>query len=148
MTQAGVPLIDIRNLRKQVIGPSPLRVRKFQLDHADRIALFGLDATGVEAFVHLLTGALLPDEGDVLIARHTPRAFSTAAEWLRSLDRFGFVPSRAVFLEPLPLISNLAVPLTLAIDLLPDDVRRRITTLAQEVALEQRLEDPLSALNA
>jgi hypothetical protein len=40
-------------------------------------------------FVHLVTGAALPDEGVVSIAGRDTRAISTDTEWLRSLDQFG-----------------------------------------------------------
>src|SRR5206468_8644925 len=96
------------------------------LDDHDAVALFGLDRLAAEAFVHLLTGALVPDRGDVLVGGRNTREIATDADWLRSLDRFGLVTERAVLLEGMPVSANLALPLTLAVDPLSDEMRARV----------------------
>jgi len=143
------PLIDIAGLVKHYPGQRPLRIARFTLGRLDRIVLSGLDAGGAEGFVLLVTGASVPDAGDVVVAGRSTRDIATDAEWLRSLDRFGLVTARAVLIEKLPTAANMALPLTLAIDPVSDDVRRRIEALAEEVELPRpRLDAPAGALTA
>jgi phospholipid/cholesterol/gamma-HCH transport system ATP-binding protein len=67
-------------------------------------------------------------------------------EWLSSLDRFGIVSERGVLLEGSTVIQNLALPFTLEIDPVPDDVRRQAMALGIDCDipydwLEQRVAD-------
>ena len=55
------------------------------------MTLSGLDAHAAEMFMHLITGASVPDEGAVVVAGHDTRTIATDTEWLASLDRFGIV---------------------------------------------------------
>src|SRR6185436_1678093 len=72
-----------------------------------------------------------------------------ADEWLASLDRFGIVSDRAVLLEGAPLLQNLALPFTLAIDPVPDDVRERVVALARECGIDpDRLDQIAGEANA
>ena len=84
-------------------------------------------------FVHLVTGAALPDEGHVRVAGRDTREIATDTEWLKSLDRFGIVTHRAVLLDGLSVAANLALPLTVSIDPMPDDVRMRVERLANDI---------------
>jgi ABC-type lipoprotein export system ATPase subunit len=107
----------------------------------DRITLTGLDPAGAELFVNLVTGAALPDDGDVIVAGRNTRDIATDTEWLTSLDRFGIVTERSVLLEGLSAACNVALPLTLSIDPIPDDIRRQVDALGDEVRLSrERLE--------
>ena len=63
-----------------------------------------------------MTGASLPDEGDVRVFGRSTAAVSDGDEWLASLDRFGIVSERAVLLEGATLMQNLALPFALDID--------------------------------
>lgn len=129
------PLVEIEAVVKAVAGPQPLRITRFRVERGDRYTLSGFDAGAAEAFVHLVTGAMLPDEGDVRITGASTRAITTDTAWLESLDRFGLVSARAVLIEKLTIADNLALPLTLAIDPIPDDVRPKVERLADEVGL-------------
>src|SRR6185295_19548033 len=94
----------------------PLRIATLTVRRGDHLAIQGLDARAAEAFSLLVTGAMLPDEGDIRVAGRSTRDIGTDTEWLASLDRFGMVTDRAVLIDGLSLAANLALPLTLAID--------------------------------
>lgn len=146
MTEA--PLLEIAGLVKQYQGLRPLRLARLQVARGDRLALAGFDAGAAEAFVLLVTGAAVPDEGNILVAGHNTRDIATDTEWLLSLDRFGIVTARAVLIEALPVAANMALPMTLSIDPVPDEVQRRINALAREVELsDERLPAPASTLS-
>ena len=128
-------VIEIAGLRKHYHGLRPLRVDRFVLYPSDRVVISGFDAAAAEVFQHLVTGASLPDEGDVRVFGKNTREIATDTEWLASLDRFGLITARAVLLESMPLCSNLALPFTVAIDPIPADVLARVERLADEVGL-------------
>ncbi len=99
------------------------------------MALLGFDQPTAEVFVNLATGATLPDAGEVSIFGRPPRAIDDSADWLATVDRFGIVSERAVLLDALTVIQNLAMPFTLEIEPPPDEVRLRAEALAREVGL-------------
>ncbi len=129
------PLIEVDGIVKSYGGSQPLRVQTLRLDAGDRFTLAGFDAGAAETLIHLITGAALPDEGDVRIAGASTREIATDTAWLASLDRFGLVTERAVLIDKLTLADNLALPLTLSIDPVPDAVRPQVEQLATEVGL-------------
>lgn len=129
------PLFEIAGLRKNYGGLRPLRVNALRVAAGERLTLQGLDAEAAEMLVLLVTGASVPDEGEVRIAGRDTRAIATDTDWLVSLDLFGMVTSRAVLLDSLPLESNLALPLTLSIDPVAPDVRATVAALAEEAGL-------------
>jgi predicted ABC-type transport system involved in lysophospholipase L1 biosynthesis ATPase subunit len=129
------PLVEIAGVVKSSAFPTPLRVRSLRVGAGERYTLTGFDAAAAETFVHLITGAALPDEGDVRVAGTSTRDIATDTAWLDSLDRFGLVTERAVLLEKLTIADNLALPITLAIDPIPDSVRPQVEQLADEVGL-------------
>jgi ABC-type lipoprotein export system ATPase subunit len=103
----------------------------------------GLDAGAAEALVHLITGAALPDQGDVRLGGRRTQDVGTDMEWLTSLDRFGIVTERAFLLDGLSLAANLALPLTLDIDPIGPETRARVEVLARSVGLDlARLDQP------
>jgi ABC-type lipoprotein export system ATPase subunit len=99
--------------------------------------------------VNLVTGASVPDEGDVLVLGRSTAAISDGEEWLASLDRFGIVSPRAVLLDSATLLQNLAMPFTLDIEPVQPDVAGRVVQLAREAGIEERwLGRPVAALDA
>jgi ABC-type lipoprotein export system ATPase subunit len=85
--------------------------------------------------VNLVTGAALPDEGTITVNGSPTSAVTDGDAWLASLDRFGIVSERAVMLDGSTFLQNLALPLSLAIDAIPADVKRRAEVLATEAGL-------------
>lgn len=142
-------LIDVTGVRKHYGGLRPLRINTLQVQLAERITLRGLDAHAAEMLSLLVTGAALPDEGAITVAGRDTRDIATDTEWLVSLDLFGLVTNRAVLLDTLTLEANLALPFTLSIDPIPEEVRRAVATLADEVGLgRERLSASVQSLSA
>jgi ABC-type transporter Mla maintaining outer membrane lipid asymmetry ATPase subunit MlaF len=143
------PLIDLSGVVKRGPGLGPLRIESLVVQRGDRIALEGLDATAAEVFLNLVTGAALSDEGTVSVAGADTRSIATDTEWLKSLDRFGIVTDRAVLVGQLSVAANIALPITLAIDPLPDEVRAQVEELAAAVGLKTSgLAGPAGSLDA
>ena len=143
------PAIEIVGLSKRYHALRPLRIARWSVALGECLAVSGFDEAAAELFVNLLTGASVPDEGDVRIDGKNTREIGTDTEWLASLDRFGLVTARAVLLDSLPVEANLALPLTMAIDPLAEAVRARVEALADEVGLSRaRLQEAASTLGA
>ena len=144
---SGTPLIELRGVVKAYQALRPLRIAEMAISAADRLALSGLDAGAAEMFVHLVTGASVPDEGSVKVAGRDTRDIATDTEWLTSLDRFGIVTHRAVLLDGMSVAANLALPITIAIDPLSEEIRARVEKDARDVGLEPAvLDTPVGGL--
>jgi ABC-type transporter Mla maintaining outer membrane lipid asymmetry ATPase subunit MlaF len=113
----------------------PLRIEKLTLAEGELVAVLGLDLPMAETLVNLVTGATLPDRGEVSIFGRPTTAIDDSTDWLSVVDRFGIVTERAVLLDSLSVIQNLAIPFTLEIDPPPGDVHDRVVLLAREVGL-------------
>ena len=148
--QAGTPVVvELRNVVKNFQSLRPLRIRHLDIRHDDALGLLGFDEPMAEVFVNLLTAASLPDEGDVLVFGEPTASVSSHATWMALLDRFGLVSRRSVLLDQLTAEQNLAIPFTLAVESLSDDVRRDVRVLADEVGLpSSHLSRPLVELPA
>jgi predicted ABC-type transport system involved in lysophospholipase L1 biosynthesis ATPase subunit len=143
------PLIDIAGLVKQYQGLRPLRISRLRVSRGECLAIAGLDAGAAEAFVLLVTGASVPDAGEIHVAGRNTREIATDTEWLLSLDRFGIVTARAVLIGALPIAANLALPMTLSIEPMSGETERRVEQLASEVGLPgARLGEAASTLSA
>jgi predicted ABC-type transport system involved in lysophospholipase L1 biosynthesis ATPase subunit len=142
-------LIELVGVVKGGPGLGPLRIEKLVVHRGDRVALEGLDATAAEVLLNLVTGAALADEGTVSVAGADTRSIATDTEWLKSLDRFGIVTDRAVLVGALSVAANIALPITLSIDPLADDVRAQVGQLAADAGLPAaRLGDAAGSLDA
>ena len=135
MTSPQRSILEIRGLVKDYRGLRPLRIVTLAIAPGERVALSGLDAASAEVLVNLVTGASLPDQGEVLVDGVSTAAIATGDAWLAWLDRFGIVSERAVLLEGSTLLQNLALPFTIDIDAILPDVKRRIESLAGDVGL-------------
>jgi ABC-type lipoprotein export system ATPase subunit len=138
----------IANLRKAYNGLRPLRVNHLSIEAGERVALSGLDAGAAEVLVNLVTGASIPDEGEVIVLGRSTASIADGDDWLASLDRFGIVSPRAVLLDRATLLQNLAMPITLDIEPVQPDVAARVIELARGAGIdEQWLERPIAALD-
>lgn len=146
---AAPPLLDIRALVKDYAALRPLRMRTLVLEPGRTLTLTGFDAPAAEMFVHLVTGAALPDEGDVTLFGTNTRAIENSEAWLRSLDGLGLVSHRAVLVDMLTVLQNVAMPLTLNIDPIAPDMRPQVEALAHEAGLVESVWDvPLGRADA
>jgi ABC-type transporter Mla maintaining outer membrane lipid asymmetry ATPase subunit MlaF len=126
------PVLQMTGVRKAYASLRPLRIQSLAVAPAERVALSGLDLVAAELMVNLVTGATLPDEGQVRVFGRGTADIVNGEEWLASLDRFGIISDRAVFLEGATLAQNLALPFTLEIDPISPDTRELVLRLAEE----------------
>jgi predicted ABC-type transport system involved in lysophospholipase L1 biosynthesis ATPase subunit len=129
------PLLQLSGVSKDYHGLRPLRIEELAIGPRDQVAILGLDQAAAEVFIHLVTGAVLPDRGDVRLAGHSTAALADGAEWLAHTDRFGLVSQRAVLLDTYSVLQNLAVPFSLEIEPPSPEVQAQAEQLAGEVGL-------------
>jgi putative ABC transport system ATP-binding protein len=143
-----VPVIELADVSKSYGGLRPLRIQRLTVSPGEHVAILGVDGPMAEVFVNLVTGASLPEAGSVGVFGHPTSAIADSTEWLAFVDRFGIVSDRAVMLEGLTVLQNLAVPFTLDIEPPSDESRTRAAELAREVGLpEAEWDQPVGALN-
>jgi putative ABC transport system ATP-binding protein len=142
------PVLQLANVRKNYQGLRPLRLRELVVLPGEQVALSGFDAGAAEVLVNLVTGASVPDEGEVRVLGDRTADVTNGDDWLASLDRFGIVSPRAVLLDAVSALQNIAMPFTLQIDPIPPDVAPRVHALAADVGIPQeRLNDPIANLS-
>lgn len=130
------PVVEIAGVSKDYRGLRPLRIERLLVGPGERVAILGLDAPAAETLLNLLTGATLPDRGAVSVFGRPTSSIADSAEWLALVDRFGIVSERAVLLQALSVVQNLALPFTVNIEPPPDADRERAEALAAEVRLD------------
>lgn len=137
-------VIAFSGVVKNYGGLRPLRLGELTIATGERVALGGVDAGGAETLVNLVTGAVLPDQGQVTVMGTNTAAIADGDQWLASLERFGIVSPRAAMLDGATFLQNLALPLTIAIDAIDPETKRRVEALATEAGLSlDRLGAPL-----
>jgi ABC-type transporter Mla maintaining outer membrane lipid asymmetry ATPase subunit MlaF len=142
-------LVELRAVSKDYRGLRPLRVTNLELHQGESLALLGFDQVTAEVLVNLVTGAILPDAGEVIVMGRPTSSINHADDWVETLDQFGLLSERAVLLDQLTAEQNLAMPLSLELDELPAEVRTHVKRLAHEVGLDdESLQSPLSALTS
>jgi predicted ABC-type transport system involved in lysophospholipase L1 biosynthesis ATPase subunit len=142
-------LLEFAGVSKAYGGLRPLRIAELQVTAGESVAILGVDQPSAEMFVNLATGATLPETGEVRVFGRATSAIDDSTDWLATVDRFGIVSDRAVLLDALSPIQNLAMPFTLDIEPPPDEVRVRAEGLAREVGLaEATWGAPVAALDA
>ncbi len=140
-------VLDISDVSKDYRGLRPLRVERLMIGREDRVAILGFDQPSAEVFVNLVTGAAVPDRGAISLFGRATSAIADGTEWLALVDRCGIVTDRAVLLDGLSVVQNLAMPFTLQIEPPDDTARQRAVDLAAEVGLERSAWDrPVGSL--
>ena len=130
-------VVACADVSKDFHGLRPLRIAQLTVKAGEHVAVLGLDGPMAEVFLNLLTGVTVPDRGEVIVFGRLTTAIEDSADWLATVDRFGIVSERAVLLDGLTTIQNLAMPFTLDIEPPPDDVRAKAAGLAREVGLAE-----------
>ena len=133
---SGAPVLQITGVSKSYNALRPLRLESLVITEGERVSLGGVDAGGGELLINLVTGASVPDKGEVRIFGQLTTDIATGDEWLTLLEHFGIVSPRAVMLEGSTLEQNLAMPFTLQIDPIPPDVVQQVRVLAAECGLD------------
>jgi ABC-type uncharacterized transport system ATPase subunit len=129
------PLLDIRGVKKTYGGLRPLRLAALAVAPGSRVAILGVDAAAAEILVNVITGATLPDEGEVRVFGRATSAISDANDWLSTLDRIGMVSPRAMLAEEFTVEQGIAMAFTLSLDPVPGAVAADVARLAREAGL-------------
>ena len=132
---SGAPVISVRDVVKNYQALRPLRLASFDLAERAFVSIVGLDAAAAEMFVGLLTGAVLPETGDVRIFDKSTKDVTDSDAWLAMLDAVGIVTERAVLVAQFSVEQNIAIPFTLQVDPIGEETRTRVATLAAELGL-------------
>ena len=139
-------VLEVRRISKQYGGLRPLRMEHLKVRRGESVAIVGVDLPAAQVLVDLLTGASAPDTGDVMVFGQPTEAIADGDAWLTFLDHFGILSARAVLLDALTVEQNLAVPFSLQLNPIPEDVRAQLAMLASEVGLAPGvLSRPVSA---
>ena len=128
-------LIEARGVTKNYGGLRPLRLNALTVEAGDRIAITNVDAPAAEILVNLLTGATLPDEGEIRLFGRETAAITDAGDWLATLDRIGMLSPRAMLADELTIEQGIAMAFTLSLDPVPDAVAGSVARLAGEAGL-------------
>jgi putative ABC transport system ATP-binding protein len=141
--------VSIREVFKVYKSLRPLRVQHFERHRGESVALLGFDQTAAEILVNLITGATLPDSGDVDVFGVSTRNIGDPDAWLVEMDRFGILSQRVVLLDAFSVEQNLALPFTLEVEQLSESVREKVYLVAIEVGLNPaQLPKPVATLDA
>jgi ABC-type transporter Mla maintaining outer membrane lipid asymmetry ATPase subunit MlaF len=135
------PVLQLAGIQKRYQSLRPLRLQELTIAPGERVAVSGFDAGSAEVLVNLVTGASLPDQGEVRVLGQLTAEIDGGDEWLASLDRFGIVSPRGVLLEGATVEQNLAMPMTLQIDPVPPEVAARVAALARDCGIAREGDD-------
>jgi ABC-type transporter Mla maintaining outer membrane lipid asymmetry ATPase subunit MlaF len=125
----------LTDVEKAYGGLRPLRVRDLRVPAGGATMLLGFDRPAAEVFVNLITGASLPDKGEVASLGRLTSAIADSDEWLAFVERFGIVSDRIVLLEAMTLAQNLAISFDLNLEPVPPHIVAKVATLASEVGI-------------
>ena len=84
-------VLEIAGVVKAYGGLRPLRVEQLALQPGQQVALLGIDQIGAEVLINLITGAMLPDRGDVRISGRSTALIADSEEWMALSDTVGVV---------------------------------------------------------
>lgn len=141
-------VLELSGVVKDYRALRPLRIAALSVHPGEHVALVGLDQVAAEVFTNLVTGAILPESGDIRVFGRPTSAIADSDDWLATVDRFGIISERAVLLDQLSVLQNLAMPFTLEIEPPPADAKRQASALAHEVGLPESIwERPIAALH-
>ena len=94
------PVLELSGIVKNYHALRPLRIERLVVHAGERVAIVGVDQPGAEVLVNLITGAMLPDRGEVV-------AFGRATADIGTSDH---APVKAVFDLTLPESSTSGDP--------------------------------------
>lgn len=133
---SGAPVLQMSGVSKTYNALRPLRIASLVITEGERVSLGGVDAGAGELLINLVTGASVPDKGDIRIFGRLTAEIADGDEWLTLLEQFGIVSPRAVMLEGSTLLQNLAMPFTLEIDPVPAEIVAKVRALAEECSID------------
>jgi putative ABC transport system ATP-binding protein len=143
------PVLELTDVSKDYRGLRPLRIASLSVGRGEQVALVGFDQPSAEVFVNLVTGATLPDRGTIRLLGRATTEIADADDWLTVVDRLGIVSPRAVLLDSLTVVQNLAMPYTLEVEPPSTEIRARAVALALDAGLPEKTFDrPIAELDS
>jgi ABC-type lipoprotein export system ATPase subunit len=130
------PVLEMHGVTKAYNALRPLRIASLAIAAGERVSLSGIDAGVGELLVNLITGASLPDAGEIRVFGRLTSEIPDGDAWLDSLERFGIVSPRGVLLEGSTVLQNLAMPFTLEIDPVREDTAVEVRQLAARCGID------------
>ena len=134
-------LLEINRLKKDYLALRPLRIAQLSVSAGDIVSISGIDAQAAETLVHLITGATLPDEGDVALFGQNTRAIANGDAWLKSLDGIGMITARGILIDAFSVLQNIAMSFTLDVDPIDPRFVPQAGALARDVGIDAALFD-------
>ena len=131
------PLLEIRGLVKEHGALRPLRIAQLTVLPGDVIAIGGIDAPGAQTLVNLVTGATLPEEGNVILFGRNTRDIVDSDAWLKSLDGIGMITVRGILIGMFSVLQNIALSFTLEVDPIDPRVVPQAGALARAVGIDE-----------
>jgi len=128
-------LVRLRGVTKDYRALRPLRIADLELRAGQSVALVGFDQVMAEVLVDLITGAIVPDAGEVVVFGRPTADIEDPEAWLTTLDGFGLLTDRAVLVERFSVEQNLAMPFSLRLDDIDPSIRMQVAGLAEEIGL-------------
>ena len=89
--------------------------------------------------MNLITGSTTPRTGEVRAFGRATTEIPDSDTWLEALRAYGLLGVRTVLIDQLTVEQNLAIPLTLEVDPLPDALQAQMRELGEEVGLAASL---------
>jgi ABC-type transporter Mla maintaining outer membrane lipid asymmetry ATPase subunit MlaF len=130
------PVIVMRDVEKQYGGLRPLRIRSLELPARSSTMLVGFDRPAAETFINLLTGATLPDAGEVVSLGRNTREIADGTAWLGFVEQIGIVSDRVALLDGMTVAQNLAISFDLDLEPVPPQILARVAPLAAEAGID------------
>ena len=132
---SGAPILQLRDVTQEYGALRPLRIKSLEVRAGQRLAILGLDQAAAEVLVNLLTGSTVPRTGEVRAFGRATTDIPDSDAWLAALRQYGLLGVRTVLIDQLTVEQNLAIPLTLDVDPLPEEIRARMRALGAEIGL-------------
>ena len=133
------PVIALRDVEKPYGGLRPLRIRKLELPPRSSTMLIGFDRPAAETFINLITGATLPEAGEVVSLGRSTREIADSTEWLGFVEQIGIVSDRVALLDGMTVAQNLAISFDLELEPVPPHILERVAPLAAEAGIDPSL---------
>jgi ABC-type transporter Mla maintaining outer membrane lipid asymmetry ATPase subunit MlaF len=130
------PVIALRDVEKSYGGLRPLRIRKLELPPRSSTMLLGFDRPAAETLINLMTGATLPDTGEVVSLGRSTREIADSTDWLAFVEQIGIVSDRVALLDGMTVAQNLAISFDLELDPVPPHILERVAPLAAEAGID------------
>src|SRR5687768_16175368 len=92
------PLLSVRALVKNYQALRPLRIASLTISPGEIVSITGLDAPAAEMLVGLVTGAVVPDSGEVRLFGQSTTEVADSEALLAMLDGIGILTERAVLI--------------------------------------------------